>query len=196
MATTNPQGVVLALRQVLADTMAFSFRAQGYHWNVTGPDFSEYHALFGGIYEDVYGSVDAVAENILKVGSFSPYLLSEFAATTMIPDAPRPSTTQGMAADLLAASEQLTATLMNAFEVCDAANQQGIADFLAGRIDMQQKWSWQLRASAGLFRDVMVSEAPVPDVADMSGMKADDLDTEEKITAAIAELKALRDSIG
>jgi hypothetical protein len=37
--------------------------------------------------------------------------------------------------------------LKSAFSLMDAANEQGVADFIAGRIDAHQKWSWQLASS-------------------------------------------------
>ena len=36
---------------VMADTFKFYIRAHGYHWNVEGPDFYQYHKLLEEIYE-------------------------------------------------------------------------------------------------------------------------------------------------
>jgi DNA-binding ferritin-like protein len=41
----------------------------------------------------------------------------------------------------------LIAKLKQAFNVANGENEQGVANFIAERIDMHQKWSWQLRAS-------------------------------------------------
>jgi len=37
--------------------------------------------------------------------------------------------------------------LKDAFEMADAGNEQGLANFIAERIDQHQFWSWQLSAS-------------------------------------------------
>jgi DNA-binding ferritin-like protein len=55
-----------------------------------------------------------------------------------------------MSLALLSSINQLVAALKNAFTVADKANEQGIADFISGRIDSTQKWAWQLRASLGM----------------------------------------------
>jgi hypothetical protein len=40
--------------------------------------------------------------------------------------------------------------LNNSFATANSANEQGIANFIAERIDSTQKWMWQLRSSVGL----------------------------------------------
>jgi len=52
-----------------------------------------------------------------------------------------------MAKALLTANESVIKTLNDVFKKATKADQQGIADFISGRIDMHQKWAWQLRAS-------------------------------------------------
>ena len=47
--------LVQSLRGLLCDTVTIYFRAHGYHWNVEGEDFSQYHMLFEQIYEDIWG---------------------------------------------------------------------------------------------------------------------------------------------
>ena len=144
----QPQ-LVDTLASLLADVVAISFIAQGYHWNVKGSNFSEYHELFGEIYSDIYGSVDPLAENILKLGYDAPFTLSAFAAMSeLAASATMDNSCQAMAYDLYIANEVVTQKLKEAFMVADAANEQGIADFIAGRIDMHQKWGWQLKASS------------------------------------------------
>ena len=140
--------LVGSLEQLLADVIALAFKAQGYHWNVKGGDFAQYHEFFGEIYSDVYGSVDAIAENIQKLGYTAPANLGTFASTNTIGNDNVEGGCNAMAYDLYCANEMVVAELKNVFSVADAANEQGIADFIAGRIDMHQKWSWQLKSSA------------------------------------------------
>lgn len=143
----NANEVISCLQELLADVMVFRYRAQGYHWNVVGPDFHQYHALFSDIYEDVDGSIDVIAENIRKVQGMAPYKMGYFATKTSLTDTPTPTTAGGMTSDLLVANEEVLSKLFQCFDICNEANQQGIANFLAERIDMHQKWAWQLRSS-------------------------------------------------
>lgn len=140
--------VIVSLRRVLADAITFYLRAHGFHWNVVGSDFSEYHALFESIYTDVYESIDPIAENIRKMDGLAPFRLPELMALRSIVDQPLGSLLPAvMVADLLAGNEQMLVCLNEAFATASAANQQGIANFIAERIDSHQKWSWQLKSS-------------------------------------------------
>lgn len=135
------------LKQLLPDVVAVYFQAHGYHWNVEGPDFSQYHSLFADIYGDIYDSIDPMAENIRKLGDYSPFILQKLAeATTIKVNGVEPNP-KDMAKALLKSNDQLIESLKKAFIVADKENEQGVADFIAGRIDAHQKWSWQLRAS-------------------------------------------------
>ena len=162
------------LTELLADVVSFYFRAHGAHWNVKGADFSEYHKLFLKIYEDVYESIDPIAENLRKLGSLAPFTLGSFLALRTIDDA---STTLqdpiALANDLLAANDIILDELSDAFDCATAYNQQGVANFLAGRIDQHQFWKWQLTASLG--QEVT---QPSPDPVDAQGIDEDDVDEE------------------
>jgi starvation-inducible DNA-binding protein len=143
------QALISSLRRLLADAVSLYLRAHGYHWNVIGSDFAEYHALFESIYTDTFESIDPIAENIRKLNGVAPFRLPELMALRSISDQgsvmPLPA---AMTADLLAATEMIITTLREAFALATGeADQQGIANFLAERIDAHMKWAWQLRSS-------------------------------------------------
>jgi len=140
--------LVAALRQLMADTSAVYQHAHGFHWNVKGPDFSQYHALFAAIYEDIYGSLDPTAECLLKIGEDAPFTASEFAALCSIDDMTTTDTPQSMTESLYMLNEALIRSTKTAFDAAIGCDNQGVANFLAGRLDQLAKWSWQLRVSA------------------------------------------------
>ena len=59
-----PNMLADTLTKVLADTVVFYFKAHSFHWNVTGSNFPQYHEFLGNVYEQVYGNVDRLAEEI------------------------------------------------------------------------------------------------------------------------------------
>lgn len=136
-----------SLQALLADVVSFYLRAHGYHWNVEGPDFSEYHGLFAEIYSDVYESIDPLAENIRKLDHYAPYKLSDFMAMRSLEDTTVSTDARDMAVDLLEANRAILFSLNKTFAACMTENQQGVANFIAERIDSHQKWAWQLRSS-------------------------------------------------
>lgn len=144
----TPTSLIDVLRGVLADAFTFYLRAHGYHWNVVGSDFSEYHNLFEAIYSDVYESVDPIAENIRKLGGIAPFRLQDFMMLrTLNDDIASATDPRSLAANLAEGNDTMISILNNAFAAATAMNEQGIANFLAERIDQHKKWGWQLKAS-------------------------------------------------
>lgn len=139
--------LVQALRVLLSDTVVLSYKAKGYHWNVEGDDFPQYHSFFDDVYEDYDGSIDTYAEWIRKLGDYAPYKLSRFMAFSDLPETDVTSDPTSMGADLLAANDAVTAKIVNAFDIATAQRQQGLANFLAERQDMHQRWHWMISSS-------------------------------------------------
>ena len=172
------------LTELLADVFSFYLRAHGAHWNVVGADFAEYHKLFQKIYEDVYESVDPLAENLRKLGAKAPFQLTQFLTLRTLEDAPVISQDpRALAMDLLSSNDILLDEISDAFDCATAYGQQGVANFLAGRMDQHQLWKWQLSASLGV--EVAV---PNPDAVDAQGIDADDVEEESAETWALAPM--------
>lgn len=136
-----------ALKRVVADNIWAYHHAQGYHWNVKGSQFAEYHALFLTIYEDYLAAIDPSAENLLKIGESAPYTQEDLDKYRSIPDVPATETARDMAQALLAINDGLRESTKAAFDEAANADQQGMVDFYGGRLDILDKWSWQLRSS-------------------------------------------------
>jgi len=140
--------LAVALSGCLADVTVMYHRTHGFHWNVVGTDFPQYHAKFEEIYTDVYESIDPLAENIRKMGMFVPFRLSDLSAMASTPDNPVSGYHHSdLVSDLLVTNTEVLRSLNTAFQIATSENQQGVANFLADRIDQHQKWQWQLSAS-------------------------------------------------
>jgi starvation-inducible DNA-binding protein len=136
-----------SLKTVLSDSVTMYFAAHGFHWNVEGSDFSQYHALFAEIYEDVYSSIDPIAEDIRKLDDYAPFTLSKFIDLRTIEAKDVKPEPKAMAKELLRLNDGMIASIAKAQELATKASEQGIMNFLAERDDMHKKWRWQLTAS-------------------------------------------------
>jgi starvation-inducible DNA-binding protein len=148
MAVEKPE-LVARLGETLGNTVVMYFKAHGHHWNVVGSDFAEFHDFFADIYEDVYSAIDPLAENMRKLGSPAPYRLADFDSLTSIQDVEIGGDAAAMCQDLLVANQIMIDCLNKAFTCANDCNEQGIANFLAERIDMHGKWKWQITAFMG-----------------------------------------------
>jgi starvation-inducible DNA-binding protein len=134
------------MRKVLADTYAFQLKAHNYHWNVEGSNFPQYHEFFGNLYEEVFGAVDQIAEEIRALDAYTPGSFSRFLELTDIEDETSIPSGVEMARRLMADNQKILATLDITFKLADELDQQGLADFIAGRIDTHKKHGWMLRS--------------------------------------------------
>jgi starvation-inducible DNA-binding protein len=134
------------LKVCLSDAFTFYFKAHNYHWNVEGPDFFQYHELFGKIYEEVLGSVDTLAEQIRTLDIYAPGSLSRITQlTSIVEDENLPSPIE-MARLLFIENNKVLASLMTGYKMAEEIGELGISNFLQDRIQAHQKHAWFLRS--------------------------------------------------
>lgn len=165
--------LVSVLNTALSNAMVLYFSAHRAHWNVEGPDFFEYHSMFEEIYEDIYGSADAFAENVRKLGGFPP-TMGEMEDMAGLEDDSDTSDAKGLATNLYLKNSQFINMLKEAFNVANSENEQGIANFIAERIDMHEKWAWQLKSS------LMAGGVDIPVVSEEEEDAAEEDEMEEE----------------
>ena len=193
--TATAESVVEFLQDVLANVTVFFAAAQRAHWNVRGTDFHQYHDLFGDVYDDVYSSIDPLAENIRKLGGF-PKTLGAMVASAAIQDDSTATDAPGLASDLMAKNAALVDMYKKAFDLANAANEQGVADFCAGRIDMHQKWAWQLSSSVGAPSALEDAAEETPAVEDnVSAEAASDLAVDSEVEDSVVITETTEEKI-
>ena len=136
-----------AIKIAFASEFSFYLKAHNYHWNVTGPAFPQLHDLFGKIYEEVYGSIDTFAEEIRALGTFVPASYARFNMLSAVSDETDIPPAESMLRELLDDSDKMGKILKISFDLATANGQEGLADFLAGRMDAHKKHSWMLRST-------------------------------------------------
>ena len=137
-----------AMKVAFATEYGFAIKAQNFHWNVEGPLFPQLHMLFGTIYEEVYASIDDFAENIRKLGSYTPASFERFSMLTQVEDELNMLEDRAMIAELLQDSDKMVKLLKMVYDLAEQAGENGLSNFLAERMDAHRKHSWQLRATS------------------------------------------------
>ena len=82
------------------------------------------------------------------MGGVAPFRLPDLMARSSVSDNPVEGySAEILVADLLVTNAGVLESLNMAYQIANAANRQGVVNFLAGRIEMHDKWAWQLSAS-------------------------------------------------
>ena len=134
------------LKILLSTVYSLAIKAQNYHWNVTGPNFSEYHSFYGDLYNAVWASVDGYAEHTRTLDAYVPGSLSRFSELTKIEDETGIIAPDAMFRNLYNDNETFIAELNAAHELAVAEKRYGLVNFLEDRLDFHAKMHWQIRA--------------------------------------------------
>lgn len=134
------------LKTLLATEYAFVIKAQFFHWNVEGPDFAQLHRFFGKIYEDVYDAIDPTAEYIRILDEYTPGSFERFGELSLISGQIKVPRARLMITELLADNQTMIDLLNRCFQSAAEEKQEGIANFIAERIDAHGKHNWMLKS--------------------------------------------------
>jgi starvation-inducible DNA-binding protein len=140
------KAIVAALERVLADTYTLYLKTHNFHWNVTGPQFNDLHAMFMAQYTEMWGAVDLVAERIRALGSFAPGSYRDFARLSSIAEAEDVPAAMDMVRQLVDGHEAVIRTARAALRPAEAANDQSTLDLLTQRLQVHEKTAWMLRS--------------------------------------------------
>lgn len=137
------------LRLLQANAFIYYSKAHGYHWDVEGVLFDQFHSMFGDIYEDAFNSVDEYAEWLRRFNVKASFNVVQSAAISNVKYDLTPEITNPllMLQSLYNSNAQIISDLKLAFPVATAAGEEGAANYIAERIDAHQKWQWKMRAS-------------------------------------------------
>ena len=134
------------LKKVHADAFTFYLKAHFYHWNVEGPNFPQYHDFLQNLYQEVFASIDSLAELIRTLDSYAPGTLTRLKELTTIEETDDVPDARTMITRLLQENNILRASLLTAYTTADTTGEVGISNFLQDRIQAHEKHAWMLRS--------------------------------------------------
>ncbi len=146
-AVDHDKDVVHELSKVLADTFTIYQKTHGYHWNVRGPNFRGLHLLLEEQYNEIWTSVDEIAERIRALDAFAPMGHGALGNLTSIKDGDPALSSTEMLQDLAAGHEATVATLKNAAKVADDAGDISTNDLCTQRITAHEKHLWMIKST-------------------------------------------------
>jgi len=138
--------LVEQLKVVQATAFSLYLKAHNFHWNVTGPDFIQYHSFLQTVYDQVFESVDDYAEKVRTLDAFVPGSLQRFSELTKIQDTFVVPSALTMLMILASDNDILITELYKTDVICEAMNQRGIQNFIQGQIEAHEKLRWMLKS--------------------------------------------------
>lgn len=130
-----------------ASEYAFMVKAQFFHWNVEGSNFPQYHKLLDDIYSEVQDNIDAFAENIRKLGSYTPASFERFSMLSRVDDETQILPAEQMLGELYQDCEKMIEIFKVVYTLAENEHEFGLANFYADRQDAHAKHCWMLRST-------------------------------------------------
>jgi starvation-inducible DNA-binding protein len=139
--------LIECMKRLFATNYQYYVKAHGFHVNVVGPDFVQYHQLFGEVYELADDATDTIGEHIRVLQAIAPFSLKRIMELGTIKDSAERPEAMKMVKELLDDSQ----ILMDHYEEChDMATEYkdyGLINFIEGQMDMLGKIMWKLRST-------------------------------------------------
>ena len=136
-----------SLKIALASSYVFQIKVQNFHWNVEGPDFPQYHKFLDDLYSEINGNaIDQTAELCRQLDVYAPGSLARFSELSIVQDQVKIPRAELMFEELYADNAKMLDMWKQMFPIAEQENEQGVADFIASRIDAHGKHGWMLRS--------------------------------------------------
>ena len=139
--------LIEAMKVYFATNFQYYTKSHGYHVNITGPDFYQYHLLLEKIYDDAQDNIDAIAEHIRTLDSIVPFNLSRIMELSVIEDAEDAPQALVMMNELLEDTMDLIDVIKQAHSLAEENECFGLLNYLEQRLDDHWKFVWMLRAT-------------------------------------------------
>jgi starvation-inducible DNA-binding protein len=87
ISEANRRQIAEALTEYLADVTVVYYKTHGFHWNIEGSNFYSLHIMLEKFYEEIWESMDEVAERIRALGEKVPPGLADLLKIASIKEA-------------------------------------------------------------------------------------------------------------
>jgi starvation-inducible DNA-binding protein len=145
LGTDATRDISAALNVLLADVFALYFKTKNFHWHMSGPSFRDYHLLLDEQADQIFATVDPLAERVRKVGGTTLRSTGHAARLQRLSDNDADFVTPlGMLAELREDNQRLAGFMRATRGVCGEHGDVATASVLENWIDEAERRTWFL----------------------------------------------------
>ena len=134
-----------ALNLLLADTFALYLKTKNFHWHISGPHFRDYHLLLDEQADQIFATVDVLAERVRKIGQPTLRSVGDISRQQRISDNDAVYVDpQDMLAELRDDNQRFIRSMRETHDVCDEHGDVATTSLLEVYIDEAEKRVWFL----------------------------------------------------
>ncbi|MBS0271547.1 MAG: DNA starvation/stationary phase protection protein [Proteobacteria bacterium] len=139
--------IITGLKSYLADTTVVYFKTHTYHWNVEGQNFYSLHLMFEKFYQELWESMDEIAERIRAFGGKPPQSLHELLKVASIEEFETAPTSQIMLKNLRENYLTLAEKAHNVGSIAEEHGDRVTTDMMTEQSAFLEKSAWMVQSS-------------------------------------------------
>lgn len=138
--------LIQQLKVILGTNFALYLKSHGFHWNIEGPDFPEYHGFLDGFYTDIWNQNDDIAEHIRQLDSYAPGSLERMLELADLEESQNIPSAIAMMTELKRDNDRFIIHLRAGIVAAEQADEPAVGNFLQDLLGAHQKKAWMLRS--------------------------------------------------
>ena len=142
------EAITEAINPITADSFALYVKTKNFHWHLATSHFRDYHLMFDEQAEQIFATIDVLAERIRKIGGTTIRSISHISQLQSVQDNNSDFVTPlEMLKELMEDNRKTNASMRKAHEVCDQYKDVATASLLEVFIDETERRIWFLHAA-------------------------------------------------
>lgn len=134
------------LKVILGTNFALYLKSHGFHWNIEGANFPQYHGFLDGFYNDVWAQNDVIAEHIRQLDSYAPGSLERMLELADLEESQNIPMALAMMTELKRDNDRFIIHLRAGIVAAEQADEPAVGNFLQDLLGAHQKKAWMLRS--------------------------------------------------
>jgi len=145
LAPDATKNIAAAFTALLADMFALYTKTKNFHWHISGPHFRDYHLMLDDQASQIFGTTDAIAERVRKIGGTTLRSIGHIAKLQTIADNDEKFVAPGdMLRELMNDNKAVAHAMREACELAEKHHDLGTTNLLEAFIDATEKRTWFL----------------------------------------------------
>jgi starvation-inducible DNA-binding protein len=151
LSSNSTAAIAEQLNLLIADAFSLYVKTKNFHWHMSGPHFRDYHLLLDEQADQIFASIDPLAERVRKIGRKTLKSIGQISKLARIKDNDAEFVSPAdMLSQLVVDNKSMAAAMREAHELCEDNKDPGTASLLEVFIDETERRTWFLfEASRG-----------------------------------------------
>ncbi len=137
--------IATALNGLVADAFTLYLKTKNFHWHMSGPHFRDYHLLLDEQADQIFSSIDPLAERVRKIGQTTVKSIRHISELAQLGNNDEEFVSAGdMIGELIGDNRTMAEAMRACHSLCDDKDDVATASLLEVYIDETERRTWFL----------------------------------------------------